>query len=86
MALDTKGLIQEASGAMYVATERIFVTAEGKITTDETEASGGTLLVAKGCEIPADEAAKYGLIKGVKAPAAPPPEDVPAPTTPAAKK
>lgn len=62
MALDTKGLIQEPTGAMYVAPERIFVTAEGKITTDEEEASGGRLLVAKGCEIPADEAAAFGLI------------------------
>lgn len=64
MSLEIKDLRRERSGAMYIAPERICVTADGRVT-DEKDPEAVRLLVGKGCEIPADEAARYGLISGV---------------------
>lgn len=61
MALEIKNLQQAPVGAMYVATQRICVTSEGELC-DEDDERAVRLLVAKGCEIPASEAALYGLI------------------------
>ena len=46
---------------MWRSPERICVTADGKLC-EETDPAAMRLLVAKGGEIPAAEAAKYGLI------------------------
>lgn len=64
MGFTIEKLQRPASGAMYVAPERICVTADGQIC-DEADPAAVRLLVGKGCEIPAAEAAKYGLIADV---------------------
>ncbi len=49
---------------MYVSDKRLYLTADGKVTEDPNEASGGKLLVGVGGELPNDEAERYGLIGG----------------------
>ena len=70
MGLDVNLLRQQARGAMYVAPERICVTADGEVC-GEDDPRAVRLLVAKGCEIPAAEAAQYGLIADPAEPAPP---------------
>lgn len=61
MALEIRDLVRPAAGAMYVSPARICVTAEGELV-DEDDPRAVTLLVAKGGEIPIDEARQYGLV------------------------
>jgi len=65
MGFTIKELQRAPSGAMYVSPERIYVTADGEVV-DGANPRAVRLLVAKGCEIPAAEAAKYGLIAGAE--------------------
>jgi len=66
MAFTIEELRRPPSGAMYVSPERICVSADGELC-DEADPRAVRLLVAKGCEIPAAEAAKYGLIADASA-------------------
>lgn len=61
MALEIKDVMRPAAGAMYVAPERLYVTADDEVVGDGDERAV-RLLVAKGCEIPASEARRYGLV------------------------
>lgn len=82
MAFKIEDLRSAPSGAMYVSPERICLTADGELC-EETDTRAVTLLVAKGSEIPAAEAAKYGLIASAEAPKpADEPEDLSTLTVP----
>lgn len=76
MGFTIEDLRREPAGAMYVSPARICVTADGELC-EETDPRAVRLLVAKGCEIPAAEAAQYGLIAGVGTPAPEEPEEAP---------
>jgi len=76
MAFKIEELRKLPDGAMYVSPERICVSADGELC-DETDPHAVRLLVAKGGEIPAAEAAKYGLIARTEQPT-PQPEEAPA--------
>ena len=69
-------LRREPDGAMYTSPARICVTADGELC-EETDSNAVRLLVAEGGQIPAAEAAKYGLIAGAEQPM-PQPEEAPA--------
>lgn len=62
MALEIIDEVKRAAeGTMWTSPERLCVTADGRVTSqDDPEAV--RLLVAKGGQIPADEARKYGLV------------------------
>ena len=76
MAFKIEELRRLPHGAMYVSPERICVTADGELC-EETDSNAVRLLVAEGGQIPAAEAAKYGLIAGAEQPM-PQPEEAPA--------
>ena len=70
---DLRELRRKASGAMYVAPERIYVTAGKPDDPEEDRRSvvcaaddpkAARLLVGAGCAIPATVAAQYGLLIG----------------------
>lgn len=61
MGFEISELRRQPEGAMYVAPERLCVTADGTITSED-DPLAVRLLVAKGAAIPAREAAEYGLI------------------------
>ena len=61
MAIKINELRREPEGAMYVAPERLCVTEDGEVCSQE-DPRAVRLLVGKGCSIPASEAAQYGLI------------------------
>ena len=66
MALKIENLIRKPEGAMYVAPERLCVTADDELC-DENDVRAVRLLVGKGGSIPATEAARYGLIATAEA-------------------
>lgn len=66
MGFTIEELRRPPSGAMYVSPARICVTADDEIC-DENDTRAVRLLVAEGGEIPATEAAKYGMIVGSEA-------------------
>lgn len=84
MGFEIQELRRAPVGAMYVSPARICVTADGELC-DEDDVRAVRLLVAAGGEIPAAEAAQYGLIAE---PEAEPAVDAQAETaaTPASKK
>lgn len=64
---------------MYTADQSYYLTREGAVVT-EGDVRAATLLVAAGCQIPADLAAQYGL--GVAPAPAPEPEPKALPAAP----
>ena len=57
-----ESLRRTAPGGVYTSPARIFLTEDGGEVVFEGDARAATLLCGEGCEMPADEAAKYGLI------------------------
>lgn len=81
MGLDIKTLRKDPEGAMYVSDERLCVTADDTLCTEDDPAAV-RLLVSKGGSIPAVEASRYGLIASEPETAAAPPSAVsPPPNT-----
>lgn len=63
MALEINELRRRANGARYTSPSRICLTAdEPPRLVDETDPDAVKLLVGEGCQIPIDEARKYGLV------------------------
>ncbi len=54
-------LKRAAEGNMWTSPERLCVTADGRVTHQDDPAAV-RLLVGKNCQIPRDEARKYGLL------------------------
>lgn len=54
-------LKRAAEGNMWTSPERLLVTADGEVVSND-DPRGVRLLVGKNCQIPKDEARKYGLL------------------------
>ncbi len=68
MAFEINDLRRAATGAMYVSPARLCVTADDEICAED-DPRAVRLLVGKGCELTAPEAARYGLITEAPEPA-----------------
>jgi hypothetical protein len=84
MALNIEELRKPRDGAMYVSPERLCLTADGELCSED-DPKAVKLLVGKGGEISTAEATKYGLIAdGEPQAAATPPESPEAQEAPGA--
>lgn len=61
MALDIKTLRKEPKDGLYVSDKRLCLTEDGKVVAGD-DPKAATLLVGEGSVIPAEVAARYGLI------------------------
>jgi len=71
-------LRRPAEGGIYTSPARLFLTADRSRVVAEDDPEAAWLLVGEGCELPAEEAARYGLVAEERTPpaaAAPPTEE-----------
>jgi hypothetical protein len=76
MALNIEELRKPRDGAMYVSPERLCLTADGELCSED-DPKAVKLLVGKGGEISTADATKYGLIADSEPQAAATPVEAP---------